>query len=49
VIWLAIFADYRQSAAFKAIVIDGGLLAYWQAEGFPPQCKPLGTVDFECE
>ena len=49
VIWLPIFADYRQSAAFKASVIDGGLLAYWQAEGFPPQCKPLGTADFECE
>jgi hypothetical protein len=36
--WLPAFAAYRKSPAFKATVIDGGLLAYWRAEGFPLMC-----------
>jgi adenylate cyclase len=47
--WLPAFAAYRKSPAFKATVIDGGLLAYWRAEGFPPMCRPRGIEDFECD
>jgi len=47
--WLPTMAHYRQSAAFRTNVIEGGRLRYWQEHGFPPQCKPLGTDDFECE
>ena len=47
--WLPMFDEYRQSATFKATVIESGLLAYWQAEGFPPQCRALGNDDFTCD
>ncbi|PHS24257.1 MAG: hypothetical protein COA84_09720 [Robiginitomaculum sp.] len=34
---------------FKEEVRKNNILAYWQQAGFPPQCKPVGTDDFECE
>jgi len=40
-----IFADAR----WKAWVRNGGLLDLWRARGFPPQCRPVGADDFECD
>jgi adenylate cyclase len=47
--WLPTMAKYRQSPAFRSNVIHGGRLRYWQDHGFPAQCRPLGTEDFECD
>ena len=43
------YQDYRQSDEFKAHVRDSGIYGYWQEKGFPPQCKPIGADDFECD
>jgi TolB-like protein/Tfp pilus assembly protein PilF len=40
---------YRQSDEFKNYVKRSGIYQYWLEMGFPPQCKPLGADDFECE
>jgi hypothetical protein len=48
-VWLPVMATHRQSPAFKASVIHNGRLRYWQAEGFPPQCRAVGTDDFTCD
>jgi adenylate cyclase len=48
-VWLPILATHRQSPAFKASVIGNGRLRYWQAQGFPPQCRAVGTDDFTCD
>jgi hypothetical protein len=47
--WLPTLAHHRQSAAFRASVIDGGRLHYWQEHGFPAQCRAVGTDDFACD
>ena len=47
--WLPEMAHYRRSDAFKSHTIESGILAYWQAHGFPPQCRAVGTDDFECD
>ncbi|MGE4073104.1 MAG: hypothetical protein AB7E72_18200 [Lysobacterales bacterium] len=47
--WLPVYASYRKSATFKDYVIRSGLLRYWQQHGFPAQCKPLGSKDFDCD
>jgi hypothetical protein len=26
-----------------------GAVAYWRANGFPPQCHALGATDFRCD
>ncbi len=33
----------------KTLMIERGLLEYWQQFGFPPQCRPLARDDFECD
>ncbi|WP_417479360.1 tetratricopeptide repeat protein [Maricaulis maris] len=38
----------RFSATRRQVFIDWGLPAYWRANGFPPQCRPIGADDFEC-
>lgn len=46
--WDPAYARYRQSNEFKEYIINAGILDYWKASGFPGQCKPMGTDDFEC-
>jgi len=43
------YPRYRASAWFRSWVRDTGILDYWQAEGFPDLCRPVGTDDFECD
>jgi TolB-like protein/Tfp pilus assembly protein PilF len=46
--WVPSMRSYRQSLEFKAHVRASRLPEYWRKHGFPPQCKPLGASDFEC-
>lgn len=43
------YPRYRASAWFRSWVRDTGILAYWQSEGFPDLCRPVGADDFECD
>jgi TolB-like protein/tetratricopeptide (TPR) repeat protein len=49
VVWDPIMHAYRQSAEFKSYIRDSGVFEYWKQAGFPPQCRPLGDDDFECD
>jgi len=40
--------EFRTTPQFKAIIREVGIFKYWQARGFPPQCKPVGDDDFVC-
>jgi len=40
--------ECRTTLQLKAIIREVGIFEYWQARGFPPQCKPIGDDDFEC-
>lgn len=33
----------------KRKVLETGIHDYWRKYGFPPQCRPLGDDDFECD
>ena len=39
---------YRKTPAFKEYVNEN-LMAYWQENGFPSQCRALEDGDFECD
>ena len=48
-IWDATNHNGRQSLGFKSFIKNAGIYNFWLAIGFPPQCKPLGEDDFECD
>jgi len=48
-LWMKDFAGFRKTPQFKSVVRNMNFLPYWQAMGFPPQCRPIGNNDFECE
>jgi len=37
------------SSQIKTYLRNSNVVTYWRQHGFPPQCKPLGEDDFECE
>ena len=41
--------NYRQSNEFKDRIQNMGILQYWQQQGFPPQCRPVGEEGFACD
>jgi tetratricopeptide (TPR) repeat protein len=41
--------EFRTTPQFKAIVRKVGIYEYWQVNGFPPHCNPVGDDDFECD
>jgi TolB-like protein/Tfp pilus assembly protein PilF len=47
--WMDVMTPYRRSPEFKEHARASGLPDYWRRHGFPPQCRPLGESDFECE
>jgi TolB-like protein/Tfp pilus assembly protein PilF len=47
-LWDASMARYRRTETFKAYVRESGVYDYWQTAGYPPQCRPIGKDDFEC-
>jgi len=48
-IWGYHYSDFRQSKDFKRLVNGHNLPGYWRKHGFPPNCRPLGEQDFECD
>jgi hypothetical protein len=40
--------EFRRTPYFKKVIRESGVYEYWQARGFPPQCKAVGEDDFEC-
>ena len=48
-IWGPDMMRFRQSPEFKRLVAKKGQQEYWRKHGFPPQCRPLGKDDFECD
>ena len=48
-IWHPEFHAMRQSDLFRDRVRANGVLDFWQGHGFPPQCRPVGDDDFECD
>jgi tetratricopeptide (TPR) repeat protein len=42
-------AAWRNSPGMKAKLEKMGVVAYWRAKGFPPQCHALGAKDFKCD
>lgn len=47
--WDSSYQEFRQTSAFRSRVTASGLLAYWQANGWPDLCRAIGDDDFECD
>ena len=48
-LWLPDFPEFRRSPQFHKIVTTLEMDDYWRAEGFPPQCRPVGESGFACD
>jgi TolB-like protein/tetratricopeptide (TPR) repeat protein len=48
VFWLRSEPDWLRSPARKRMIEQWRIPAYWRAQGFPPQCRPVGGADFSC-
>ncbi len=40
---------WRNSPGMKRKLERMGVVAFWRAKGFPPQCHPVGAKDFTCD
>jgi TolB-like protein len=49
VAWDRYPAAWRNSPGMKLKLQKMGVVAYWRAKGFPPQCHPAGANDFNCD
>ena len=47
--WNRSFPDFLASPHRKRVIREMGIYDYWLARGFPPQCRPVGDDDFECD
>ena len=47
--WLTFRGEIFADARWKDWVRRGDLDDLWRARGFPPQCRPVGADDFECD
>jgi TolB-like protein len=47
--WHPTYAAVRKTARFKKLARDLGLVDYWNARGWPAQCRPASANDFACE
>jgi adenylate cyclase len=48
-VWGPEYAGYRRSPQFRHFIRENGALDYWRERGYPPQCRPLGADEFECD
>jgi hypothetical protein len=48
-LWYPAHAPIRKTERFKQLVRKIGLVDYWKAKGWPPQCHPTAGDDFACE
>ena len=49
VAWDRYPASFRNSPGMKRKLETMGVVAYWRANGYPPQCHPVGDKDFNCD
>ena len=47
-LWQPLMQDVRKLPAFKNLVREMGLVAYWRAYGWGDFCHPIGDDDFAC-
>ena len=47
-VWMPQLASMRRLPEFKAYLREIRMVAYWQEFGWPPFCKQVGALDFEC-
>ena len=47
--WFPYPLDFRDSPHRKRLIREFGMPVYWRKHGFPPQCRPVGADDFECD
>jgi len=47
--WFPYPLEFRNSPHRKRMMREIGLPEYWRKHGFPPQCRPIGDSDFECD
>ncbi len=47
--WDASLSHYRQSPQWKTHIRKTNTDDYWREHGYPPQCRPVGDDDFECD
>ena len=47
--WFAYPTDWYESEHPRRMIIEVGLPEYWRRHGFPPQCRPIGSDDFDCD
>ena len=47
--WMGVMAPYRRSPQLNEHVRASGLADYLRAHRFPPQCRPVGENDVECQ
>jgi hypothetical protein len=48
VLWHPSYSPVRKTGRFKQFVRKTGLIEYWRAKGWPPQCHATTGDDFEC-
>ncbi|MEJ2401557.1 MAG: winged helix-turn-helix domain-containing protein [Xanthomonadales bacterium] len=48
-LWNPLMAEVRRHPVFRRVVGKLGLDAYWREYGWPPFCRPVGTLDMQCE
>ena len=47
--WYPYPLEFRNSPHRKRLMREFGMPVYWRKHGYPPQCRPLGADDFECD
>ena len=47
--WWPPAGDFRKHPKFKEMARHYDLPGAWKIVGFPPQCRPIGDNDFECD
>jgi len=47
--WFPYPLEFHDSPHRKRLMRLTGLPEYWRKHGFPPQCRAIGTDDFECD
>ncbi len=46
--WTPLLEDIRRQDAFKEIIIEAGLVDYWDEFGWSEYCRPTTNSEFEC-
>ncbi len=47
--WNRTDPDFLKSPHRKRLIREAGLPEFWREHGFPPQCRAVGSADFECD